>query len=290
MSAAPCVTVGIPFFDEESRLAGAVRSILAQSVTDIEVLLVDDGSTDRSLEIARSITDPRVRVFSDGTRRRLPARLNEIARLARAPLVARMDADDVSHPERLARELALLDDDARYDAVGTWIGLVDEADRPFSVIDCDVSEITPASVLRRGLFPHATMLARRDWLLANPYDEALYRAEDRDLWCRTLKTSRFGVLPAVLYVVRASTRGEFLADYRASQRQNRTLFLRYGPAAMGIRRTAASWLSSQAKSLAMTAAVHAGLAERLVHRRGRPPTREELDAIDAALAAGSQST
>lgn len=289
MTATPHLTVGIPFFDEEKGLRAAVRSILAQSVTNIEVLLVDDGSSDRSLDIARSIVDPRVTVISDGTRRRLPARLNEIARRARAPFVARMDADDVSHPERLARELAMLEADPQCDAVGTWIGLVDDAERAFAVIDCDVSNVTPASVLRRGLFPHATMLARREWLRANPYDEALYRAEDRDLWCRTVATSRFGVVPEVLYVVRTSTRGAFLADYLASQRQNRALFLRYGPASMGIAGTASSWLVSQAKSATMAIAVRAGLAERLVRRRGRAPTSGELEAITCALAA-AQST
>ena len=67
----PLVTVGLPFFDEQRHLGDAIRSVLAQSVTDFELLLVDDGSRDDSLAIARSFTDSRIRVIADGKRRHL---------------------------------------------------------------------------------------------------------------------------------------------------------------------------------------------------------------------------
>ena len=283
MSRAPRISVGVPFHDEERWLGQAVRSILRQSQDDVEVLLVVDGSTDRSLEIARGFSDPRVVVVSDGMRKHLPARLNEIARRARGELVARMDADDVSHPERLARELALLDARPELDAVGTWIGLVDAAGRPLAVTEGSVDR-PPGSVLEKGLFSHATMLARRAWLLANPYDETLTRAEDRDLWCRTASSSRFAIVPEVLYVVRTRIGPDFLADYLLSHAQNRALFLRYGPAALGWAGTARAWLGSVSRSIAMRGAVAAGLADRLLRRRGRPPTAGEVAAIEAALA------
>jgi hypothetical protein len=145
-------------------------------------------------------------------------------------------------------------------------------------------------VLRHGLIAHATMLARRDWLVANPYDERLDRAEDRDLWCRTFRTSKFAVVPEVLYVVRVSTHGDFLAKYLASQRQNRELFLRYGPASLGAVATARTWLGAEAKSVVMAAAARIGIAERLVRRRGRAPTPIELEAMRASLDAANQST
>src|SRR4051794_20441310 len=107
----PRVTIGIPFHDEERFLEQAITSVLRQSFADFELLLIDDGSTDRSLEIARSFDDPRIEVTADGRRRFLAARLNEITRRARGELIARMDGDDVAHPERLSRQLALLDAD-----------------------------------------------------------------------------------------------------------------------------------------------------------------------------------
>jgi len=280
----PRVTVGIPFFDEERSLAAAIRSILAQTVDDLEILLVDDGSTDRSLEIARSFRDERITVIADGVRRRLPARLNEIVSRARADLVARMDADDVAHPARLERQLAALERDSSIDAIGTWIGLVDAADEPFAVVESADMPPTPAQALDRGIFAHATMVARRDWLLQNRYDERIDRAEDRELWCRTVTTSKFDVVPEVLYVVRTSSRRpDFLQDYLTSQRQNRALFVRYGPSSYGFTRTAKSWLVSQAKSMIVRAAVKVGLEDQVVRRRGRPPRAEELVLIREAL-------
>src|SRR4030066_138114 len=97
----PLVTVGIPFFNNQDTLPDAIRSIFAQSFQDWELLLLDDGSTDGSLQIAQSIDDPRVRVISDGCNRKLPARLNQIIDLARGQYIARMDADDLCGITRL---------------------------------------------------------------------------------------------------------------------------------------------------------------------------------------------
>src|SRR4051812_7590490 len=100
-STMPAASIGIPFMNNERELALAIRSVFAQTFEDWELLLCDDGSTDGSLELARSIEDPRVRVLTDGANRGLPARLNELARASTADIVVRMDADDVMLPTRL---------------------------------------------------------------------------------------------------------------------------------------------------------------------------------------------
>jgi glycosyltransferase involved in cell wall biosynthesis len=282
----PLVTVGIPFVNEERYLGAAVRSILAQTLTDLEILLVDDGSTDASLEIARSFRDERITVVSDGRRRFLPARLNQITARARGELIARMDADDVAHPDRLRRQVEVMRGEPDCVAVGSWAGLMNERDEPFGVIEAPPLA-SPAVVLEQGIFPHPTLVARRDWLLANPYDVALTRAEDRDLWCRTVSVSRFTVVREPLYVLRVvPSDATFLPDYLESQRQNRILFRRHGPKALGRVRASRAWAASIAKGLAMRMAVGAGVAERLVRRRGREPSEGELRLIREALQAG----
>lgn len=283
----PTVTVGLPFHDEEAHLAEAIRSILGQRGVDLELLLVDDGSSDRSLSIARGFAgDPRVRVLADGRRRRLAARLNEIVALARAPFVARMDGDDVSHPDRLARQLAVLAREPGVDAVGAWCGLVTDDGQPFAVQEALAAPASGRSALLHGAIPHATMLARRAWLRGHPYDESFTRAEDRDLFCRVASSSTLSVVPSPLYVIRISPDDtRFLEDYVQGQRETRRLFLRYGPRAVGVGRTASLWLGSYAKALVMRGASRVGLAERLVLRRGRPPTAEEREDILGALQA-----
>ena len=132
---------------------------------------------------------------------------------------------------------------------------------------------------------HATMIARREWLLANPYDERFTRAEDRDLWCRVVRTSKLVVVPEVLYIQRVSTRGrDFLRDYIESQRQNRQLYALHGPPTVGIVESARQRLLSTAKSFAMTVAVASGVADRLVRRRGRSATAHERAMVEEALA------
>lgn len=281
----PLVTVGLPFFDEAEHLAEAIRSVLAQTVTDFELLLVDDGSRDESLAIARSFRDPRIKVLADGKRRHLPARLNEIVGLARAPFVARMDADDVIHPTRLARQLAVLEADPSCDAVGTWATLVDGDRRPFAVVESAPLPPSRRIALVHGIVSHASVVARRPWLAANPYDETLTRAEDRDLWCRTFE-SRFAVVRECLYVVRVDvSKKSFLASYVESQRQNGLIFAKYGPEFIGRSETVRLIAQARAKALVMRALFRAGLGSRLVRRRGRTPTAHEIELAHEALAA-----
>lgn len=285
----PRVTVGLPFFDEQRHLGDAIRSVLAQSFTDFELLLVDDGSRDDSLAVARSFRDPRVRVVADGTRRHLPARLNEIVRCSRAPYVARMDADDVMHPTRLARQLAVLDAEPLCDVVGTWVALVDGQGRLFSVIETSPLPPSTRGALVHGILPHATVVGRRHWFVANPYDETLTRAEDRDLWCRTATTARFAVVPECLYVVRVDVDKEtFLKGYVESQRQNRRIFAKYGPAIVGRVETSRLIATARAKSLVMSTLIRVGLANRLVRRRGRAPAAIDRVRADEALRCGAQ--
>jgi glycosyltransferase involved in cell wall biosynthesis len=283
----PRVTVGLPFFDEERHLAVAIRSVLRQSVRDLEVILVDDGSTDRSLSIARALAagDGRVRVLSDGVRRGLPARLNELARLARAPCLARMDGDDVMHPERLAVQLSRLDADSGLDAVGTWAAMINDAEDIFGISASPEPRRVGAEILARGILAHATMTARTEWLRANVYDESLTRAEDRDLWCRVGFTARLSVVPEVLYVVRVTTNeARFLPDYLAGQAQYRSVVLRHGPALAGWRTTARIVASSAVKSAAMQVLHATGLASRVVRGRGRAPTAADRLRVREALA------
>src|SRR5215207_5701854 len=115
----PRVTIGLPFYNAANTLASAVRSVFAQTYHDWELILVNDGSSDRSLEIADAVKDPRIRVMSDGRNKGLAARLNEITSSACGRYIARMDADDLMHPDRLARQVALLQTRPRVDVVGT---------------------------------------------------------------------------------------------------------------------------------------------------------------------------
>jgi len=111
--AEPLVTVMMSFYNCEKTLLDAVRSIFAQTFQDWELILLDGGSSDNSLEVAKSINDPRVRVFGDGSYHNHPTALNRLIDLARGKYIARMDGDDFCSPKRLEKQLELFKKDER---------------------------------------------------------------------------------------------------------------------------------------------------------------------------------
>ena len=103
------VSVVIPAYNRERYLADAVDSVLAQTFTDFELLIVDDGSRDRTVEIAKSYRDPRIRLVRHERNRGVAAARNTGVAEARGAYVAFLDSDDVAYPDRLARQVAFLD-------------------------------------------------------------------------------------------------------------------------------------------------------------------------------------
>lgn len=199
------VTIAIPFYNAEDFLPDAIRSVFAQTHKEWELLLIDDGSTDGSLEIARSVNDPRVRVIVDGNNKKLAARLNEVTDLAKYDYIARMDADDLMSPERIARQLRILENNKEIDVISTGV---------FSVLN-DLSligsrgqnqnNITFEDLLhKKAGIVHAAVIARKSWYNRNKYDESLSVAQDLDLWLRSSSANDLNVMTIAepLYVYR----------------------------------------------------------------------------------------
>ncbi len=200
------VTIGLPFFNAEHGLADAIRSVFAQTHTDWELILVNDGSTDHSLEIAQSVKDERVRVISDGFNTRLAARLNQIADLAQSDIIARMDADDLMSPERIERQLAILSSEKDIQLVSTGLVSIDENDTPVGIRShFDDTALREHLLKKKGAgIVHASVMGRREWFLLNRYDPSVPIAQDYDLWLRASIESEIPirVLREPLYYVR----------------------------------------------------------------------------------------
>jgi glycosyltransferase involved in cell wall biosynthesis len=281
------ISIGIPFFNNESTLADAIRSVYAQSVQDWEMILVDDGSTDRSLEIATRVQDPRVRVIRGDRNRGLSARLNEIARLARGEYLARMDGDDLMHPERLARQLAVLDQQPDIDLVGTAMYSLDRFDHPRGIRGNKDPNMSPLGVLRCAPLIHPTITARTRWFRSNPYDESCHRAEDRELYTRTFQNLKFVQLRDSLYLCREE-RSARLDKYLASCREDRAVFRRYGPRLVGWPLTLALCVASLAKGQIYRVISSLGCESWLVRKRNTPlseaQTRETVEILKTIAA------
>jgi glycosyltransferase involved in cell wall biosynthesis len=149
------VSVVVPVRDGERFLLEAVQSVLAQTELDLELIVVDDGSTDTTRELLAGLTDPRVRVLTQPPRGLTDA-LNAGCAEAAAPVIARMDADDVALPDRLERQLAFLDAHPDVALLGGGIVLVDEQGREF---DREPAPAAPSLAERNDLV-HGTVAMR----------------------------------------------------------------------------------------------------------------------------------
>jgi len=201
----PTVTVLMRVYNAERHLRAAVESALAQTFTDFELLAVDDGSTDASVAILESYGDPRIRVVTQRNGGRNAAARRGLAE-ARGRYVAILDADDRAAPERLARQVATLENDPDLVMVGSALGVVDERGTRIGVRRYPLDD----AALRRAVtiynpFGNSTLTYRCDAArAAGGYDLTTF-CEDWDLSLRLMKRGRVANLPDVLSDYRVRT-------------------------------------------------------------------------------------
>ncbi len=204
----PAITVLMPAYNAAAFLHEGIESVLAQTWRNFELLIVEDGSKDETLAIARGVNDPRVRVLTNGRNLGLAATLNHGLREARGTFIARQDADDLSHPERLARQLARMEAEPSLFLLGSQAHLADLAGRSHGRIrlPCSTVALRWASLFDNP-FAHSTVFYRRAALLEEfgGYDETWRICEDWPLWSAVLRSHRAENLPDTLATIRVHT-------------------------------------------------------------------------------------
>ena len=165
-----------------------MESILRQTLSSLELIVIDDGSTDRTAAIAEKFasSDHRVRLLRR-PHEGLSRTLNAGIAAASGEYVARMDADDISAPDRLQKQVAYLDGNPACVALGTWIEVVDEAGRRIGLKTFVTTHDDIFAALLQGVSPmaHPTIVGRSNALrAAGGYDARCYPSEDLDLWFR----------------------------------------------------------------------------------------------------------
>ena len=197
----PLISVVMPVYNALPFLNESIRSILEQTFGDYEFVILDDASTDGSVELLREWArrDPRIHLHESKRRLGLSGSSNAVVAKTGARIVARMDADDIAHPDRLRRQWNIFEEHPDIALVGTLCNGIDATGR----------EVRPRDrwrLVRRSTyipFPHGSAMFRREVFdRAGGYDEASAGAEDQDLFLRMAACGRVVTLPDVLYSYR----------------------------------------------------------------------------------------
>jgi glycosyltransferase involved in cell wall biosynthesis len=194
----PRASILIGSHNNAETIRHAVTSMLCQTIADIEVIVLDDGSSDNTLDLVRTITDPRVRCVALRARG-IPTTLNEGLRLARAEIVAIQDADDWSDPDRLARQVATLERCPDVAVVGVRMHEVDRYGRPRNQRTGLALGDVGGALMRFNPLPNGAAAFRRNVVMElGGYDVRYRYASDYDLWLRIAEWHRVVVLDEVL--------------------------------------------------------------------------------------------
>jgi glycosyltransferase involved in cell wall biosynthesis len=218
MSVKPSVTVILPAHNAEATIAPAIVSTLNQTYTDFELWVLENGSNDRTAEIARSFTDPRIRVFELG-RVGLGGAMQYAIENAPSEWLARMDADDLMFPDRLNVQMKLISERPEVVFVGTAFALLTPCGHIFQKILFSPSREVDASIVSRGKFfaNPSTLFRRRIALEVSSLDPE-FAMDDVAMWFRMLKRGKGWEIAEPLHVYRLSPNSLSQTHYQRHRR------------------------------------------------------------------------
>jgi glycosyltransferase involved in cell wall biosynthesis len=199
------ISVVMPVLNGEKHLREAMESVLKQTFTDFEFIIINDGSTDTTAEIIKAYNDPRIVYIDNGANLGLAKSFNIGIQAARGIYIARMDADDISIKDRFARQVRYLEMHPDVGVLGSAAIRIDLSGKKLGKISRPTNHL---DIKWRSLFStpliHPTVIARSEVLKNNPFDETLHNSEDYELWSRLLFTTdtRFANLPEPLLLYR----------------------------------------------------------------------------------------
>jgi len=200
----PKVTVLMSVYNGEKYLREAIESILNQTFTDFEFLIVNDDSTDRTSEILQSYNDSRIKIINNRKNIGCTKSLNNGLKAARGEYIARMDADDISMPYRFEKQTHFLDTHADYAVVGTFLKIIDANSHFVRIHDLPKDDAEIRAYFRKdNCLAHGSVMIRKECLfIVGFYDETFEKSQDYELWLRVSEKYLLANIPEYLYMLR----------------------------------------------------------------------------------------
>jgi glycosyltransferase involved in cell wall biosynthesis len=216
---APRVSVIMPAYNAGKYISEAIQSVLDQSFSDFEFLILDDGSTDNTVSEIEKFSDPRIKLIRNEKNLRLVATLNKGLSLAKGEYIMRMDADDISLPDRFIEQIEYMDNNLDVGVCGTLMKTFGAEDEIVYHPESDLM-IKPL-ILYRSLVAHPTVCFRASVIKQHQfkYSEDFIHIEDIDLWSKMMFYTKFHNIQKVLFLYRQS--GENITSVNRNSRSER---------------------------------------------------------------------
>ena len=208
MKTSPLISVIMPVFNSAKFIKESIKSILSQTYTKFELIIINDGSTDNTIKIISRFRDSRIIILSNKQRLGVAKSLNIGLKVVRGTFIARMDADDISLPHRFEKQVTFLLQNPQVGVVGTNVELINESGKKIRHRKVNIYlDVERALTYCNPIF-HSSVLFQRNLIKRyGIYDENLNGAEDYDLWLRFSRHAKIINLPKTLLYYRAHAQG-----------------------------------------------------------------------------------
>lgn len=194
----PKVSLVSSVYNRADDVEASVRSMLAQTFDDLEVVIIDDGSTDNTLAVVKSIQDPRLKIIEQlntGFTRAIARAVAESS----GDYVAIVDGGDMCKPERAAVQSAYLDNNLGVAAVGSWVELYEPRTGKTSTVKLEATANPKETLLKRSIFWHSEVMFRKSvYTEVGGYRADFFYSQDNDLWLRMAEVADLAIVPQVL--------------------------------------------------------------------------------------------
>lgn len=218
MKTQPLVTVLMPVYNQALYIRESLESMLNQTYTNLDILIVDDGSTDNTIEIVQTYRDNRIRIVQHSSNQGLIATLNTGLANTKGDYIAKMHGDDISLPKRIAKQIEFLNHNPEIGVLGTWFYLGIEPNAQIIRHPVSHQEIAMNMVFD-SMIAHPTIVFRKSLIESGVYyyDPKYPRAEDYELWERLIAVTKFANFSEPLLRYRQHEMSETSIGYHDQQ-------------------------------------------------------------------------
>ena len=230
------ISVVMAVYNGEKYLAESINSILNQTYSNFEFIIIDDCSTDHTWEIITNYTDPRIKVIKNQKNLKLPSSLNLGLRMACGEYIARMDADDIASPDRFEKQINYMEKNKDVAVIGGSFQVINEDGKKMYINKAYCDEMLEKYYLIPSPIGHPTAMFRKSMTVDEGffYDEKYTSAQDYDLWLRIAKKHKINNIPDVVLKYRVHTNSISKKRSEEQQLNAANIFIRNLPVSISI--------------------------------------------------------